>query len=487
MPSVCLKDRFLTVSEIEKATGGRIMHFGNALDEERILEVAIDSRDAGVGALFCAIPGEKTDGYKYIPSAVKNGCKVVLCQREPSFEEDLSFTAVVVEDTVKAMGRLARYYRSGFAMKVIGVTGSVGKTTTKEMIAAVCREKFVTHKTEGNYNSVIGLPLTLFSMSQDTQVAVLEMGMSNFGEIEQMSLTARPDFAVITTIGTAHMEYLGSREGICRAKMEITAGMTPGESKLLLLGSEPLLCAQQSHPLQPLFFTVEPMAGDIEPFIHAENIQPKGEGLQFDAVFADGRMKDIELPMKGKHNVGDALSAIAIGRMLGVEEDKIRHALRNYVPVGMRQRIGKLGNMDLIEDCYNANPESMRAGLELLKEMAADKKRPAVALLGDMLELGENSPEYHRQVGRAAVACGVSALFCFGPLSKRIREGALAAGMAPEAIRVWDDPTHPEAMASLMREWLTKDAVLLVKASRGIAAEKVIEELRKYLTEEETH
>ncbi|MCQ2423415.1 MAG: UDP-N-acetylmuramoyl-tripeptide--D-alanyl-D-alanine ligase [Clostridia bacterium] len=466
--SAALKIREITPAEIARATGGRLVTFGNGA--AAVSSVVIDSREAAPGALFCAIRGERTDGHAYIAAAVASGCTAVLCEREP---EGITgdFAAVVVDDTVRAMNDLAAWYKSLLPLRTVAVTGSVGKTTTKELIASVVSTRFRTLKTEGNLNSTIGLPLTLFSLRPDDEAAVLEMGMNHPGEISRMSKTARPDIAVITNVGTAHLEYLGSREGILRAKMEITDGMTPGEGMLILSGDNDMLRTVASSPMQPVYFSA---SGDADCAFYATDVTENAGGVSFTFRAADGTVwEDVRLPLIGLHNVGNALAAIAVGRKLGLTEDEIRRGLLAYRAVGMRQNIVDVGGVRLIEDCYNANPESMRAALGVLRSVAKENGGGAVALLGDMLELGTDGPRLHREIGAYAATLGLKYLFCYGPLAAYIREGAVCAGMSPDKT-VWEpDTDHPERLADEIVRRIGRGDTVLVKASRGIAAENV--------------
>ena len=465
--SIALKIRGLDAEEIGRATGGNVVTCGCPKDL-LASSVATDSREVTPGSLFCAIPGERVDGHDYISAAVSAGATAVLCERIPEEAKRLSFTAVVVPDTVRAMNLLSGYYRDLLSIKVIGITGSVGKTTTKEMIAAVCGARFRTHKTVGNLNSTVGMPLSLFSLEPDTEVAVLEMGMNHFGEIETMSLGARPDIAVITNIGTAHLEYLGSREGIRDAKMEITAGMDPSRSVLLLNGDEPLLLELRNSVYHPLYFS----AGSCGDW-HAANVREDSEGLLLDCVARSNVWHDIRVPARGLHQVNNALAAIAVGQMLGMNPEEIREGLLKYQSAPMRQSLRNAGPMTVFEDCYNANPESTRAAIDVLMTVSAEKKGRACALLGDMLELGESSEDLHRRIGRYAAAKGIRRLICFGPLAGAIACGATEGGMDPASVVSVADLSAPEAAAEQILAWAEPGDVWLFKASRGVAAERV--------------
>lgn len=480
--SVELKLKTLTPAEIARVTGGTLERYGDINAEEEVRAVTHSSKETGRGVLFCAIRGQRADGNDYIKEAVVAGSTCFLCNRVPEEARELSselpFCAVIVSDTVQAMGTLAAYYRGFSKARFVAVTGSVGKTTTKEFIYAVSSAVYKTHKTRGNLNSEIGLPLTLFDLSPDDEVSVLEMGMSALGEIEHMTRIVRPDIAVVTNIGTSHLASLGTRENICRAKMEIRLGL--GEDGILLLNADEPLLFEQYEKLdkQPKLMSVYNRFGDFR----AVNIRQKTDGLVYDLIYSNKAVTNVEVPALGKHNVYNSLAAYAVGVFLGMTDEQIRRGLRSFVGADMRLNVYEVGGITVIDDCYNASPESMRAAIDVLVSMAAKKNTHSAALLGDMLELGEYSRLMHDQLGQYAAQMQVQKLFCYGQMADIIAEAAIKKGIRAENVFVCVDTRDAQGMADMIMQTLSPGDVLLVKASRGIRAERIIECMKKRKT-----
>ncbi|MBE6726134.1 MAG: UDP-N-acetylmuramoyl-tripeptide--D-alanyl-D-alanine ligase [Ruminococcaceae bacterium] len=475
--SVDLKLRTYTAEQIAQAAGGQLALFGGADGSEIVTAVAIDSREAGKGVLFAAIKGERNDGNDFIPQAVEAGSSCFLCQFVPDAAKSSGkpFAAVIVDDTVAALGKLASEYRNHTKAKFVAVTGSVGKTTTKEFIYAVTSAAFRAYKTQGNYNSVIGLPLTVFGIGPEDEVAVVEMGMSALGEIETMSRIARPDIALVTNIGTSHLASLGTRENICRAKMEIRLGM-PEDGILLLNADEPLLAAEAERlPKKPRLLSVYNHTGDFR----AVNIRQKPDGIVYDLIYSNKAVTNVEVPALGRHNVYNSLAAYAVGVLLGMTDDMIRRGLKTFVGADMRQNIYDVGGITVIDDCYNASPESMRAAVDVLVAMAGERNARPAALLGDMLELGEYSRLMHDQIGQYVAQMGVQKLFCFGMTADIVAEAAIKKGIRAENVFVCLDTRDAQGMADMILGALEPGDILLVKASRAVAAERVIECMKK--------
>ncbi len=460
----------LTAEEIANVTGGRLECYGDG-GTKNVSSVVYDSRDAERDSLFCAIKGERTDGHIYISDVVAKGASVILCERVPDDAKEAGdFCAVVVEDPVKALGVLSGYYRTFSKAIVVGVTGSVGKTTTKDFVASVLSEAFDTMKTEGNHNNEIGLPMTLFSIKPDCQAAVLEMGMSALGEISFMTNLALPHIAIITNIGTSHMANLGSRENICRAKLEIAEGIDE-DGILLLNGDEPLLADKYDEVYaQTVYLGLFSKTADYK----ALNIRQGTDKMIFDILGKNKVYVNIEIPTLGKHNVYNALCAFVVGLKLGMAENDIRRGLMSFVSTDMRQKIYGVGDVTVIEDCYNASPESMRAAIEVLCSKAQKDGLVPCALLGDMLELGDESRLLHDQLGQYAAQMKVQKLFCYGSMAEAVAEAAIKKGIRAENVYVCSDITKPRLMAGMIKKALSADDILLVKASRGIEAEKVL-------------
>ncbi len=464
----------LTMAELAEICGGMLCCVGGEVNRNLpFRSVCTDSREATEGTLFVALGGERVDGHDYIAAAVSLGNDCVLCERIPE-AIDRKYVAVVVDDSLRAVGELAKAYDRRINHRKVAITGSVGKTTTKEFVASVLSEGFRVHKTEGNYNSNIGMPLSMLSMQNDTEVSVLEMGMSNRGEIEYLSRIAEPDIAIVTNIGSSHMEHLGSRENICHAKMEIVKGLRAGGT-LLLNGDDPMLRAYLTPGVTPVFVGID-TACDFR----ALNIRIGFGNTVFDVAYNGRVVRNISIPVVGKHNVYAALYAFAVGVRLGLDEEIIINGLTKYRPVGMRQRIYDVGGITVIEDCYNASPESMRAAINVLQSQSGQKRAGRMAaVLGDMYELGTNSDAFHEEVGLYFAKQGGSMLYTFGQNAEHIAIGATLGGIATECIFRNGDIRSPNITGEMLLHSLRVGDTLLVKASRGAAAERII----KYLKE----
>lgn len=452
--------------------------FGGVLRDGRGAEIPIggictDSREADRDTVFCALRGAQTDGHEYIETALAAGCRCVLCEQSNEALEASGASAIVVKDTELALAKFANAYRQELSCKSVAVTGSVGKTTAKDMIASVLETSFSTYKTEGNHNSVIGMPLSLSEIPTDAQWSVLEMGMSGFGEIERLSIVAEPDVAVITNIGTAHMEMLGSRENICRAKLEILCGLRDGGT-LILNGDEPLLRNISGKSYKTLYVSLERENSDF----FANNIRVENGYTLFDITWKHGKACDFRINVMGRHNVYAALFAFAVGVLSGMDTDGIRLGLSRFSSTGLRQHIESLGAWTVIADCYNASPESMIASLEVLRELSCKTDGRSVAVLGDMLELGTQSCAMHQRVGAKVASLGIDLLVTLGARGRQIAVGAQRMGM--KAVYSLDAPNgdNRRQIARRLRELLGEGDVVLFKASRGIGAEQIINELK---------
>ena len=436
--------------------------------------ICTDSREADERTAFCALRGERVDGHDYIPNALANGCRCVICERSSEEIENAGAAAVVVGDSELALAYFANAYRKTLSCSCVAVTGSVGKTTTKDLIASVLAVRHKTFRTEGNHNSTVGMPLSVPQIPADTAWAVLEMGMSGFGEIERLATVAEPDIAVITNIGTAHMEMLGSRENICRAKLEVLCGLRTG-GILLLNGDEPLLENIGGKSYRTVYVSTK---RENAPFF-AKNIRVEKDCTRFDLVWAGGEEKDLSICVMGKHNVYAAMFAFAVGVMSGMKLEEIRRGLLAYKPTGLRQTVTSLDGWILMEDCYNASPESMIAALDALKDYASGLGRRCVAVLGDMLELGKDSAALHRKVGAYAANCGVDCLMAIGEHGSQIALGARQEGMPLEGLQKEPDLSSPQKIAHRLLGMLQEGDVILFKASRAVGAERIIEALRE--------
>jgi UDP-N-acetylmuramoyl-tripeptide--D-alanyl-D-alanine ligase len=419
-----------------------------------------DSRKIEPGQLFIALQGER-DGHDFIPMALEKGAAAVLCSRKVG-----DYPSIIVEDTRKALGDIARGERQRIGMKVVGVTGSVGKSTTKEMIATVIAKRYRVNKTPANHNNDIGMPMAILGMSEDTQVAVLEMGMNHFREIAYLASIAQPDVAVITNIGTMHIEHLGSQQGILQAKLEILEGMKEG-GKVILNGDDPLLWnIHRRDDLRVTYFGVQNPECDY----HGMDIQEAPGQLQFNAK-CDHLVFPVELSLEGVHYVSDALAAIGVGVELGMNPSKIQEALSQFQNMAGRQEIFEAKGCTIIKDCYNAGPESMAAALNVL----GNKPGRHVAVLGDMLELGVCTQAEHYRVGRIA-AEKAEIILAYGPNSSRIINGAITGGVPDSKAKAFE---NRDEIVAAMKRMVKPGDVILVKGSRGMRMELILEQFLK--------
>lgn len=442
---------------------------GTATAQETPLAYGIstDSRTAKAGEAFFALRGENFDGHRFIPAAEKAGCVFAVVEYIP---ENCTIPCILVKNTTEALGKFARSYKELFRPITLAVTGSVGKTTTKQFIFSVLETKYTTNVTKGNFNNEIGLPLTVLNLNADHNALLLEMGMNHKGEISYLSHIAEPDIAVITNIGSSHLENLGSREGIRDAKMEIIDGMKKG-GILILNANEPLLDGVDAKGLTTIYIGIE----NKNAAYSAENIRIFDNHMLFDIRMRNtDLMKDVRVNVVGKHHVHNALTATVCGMLLGISEENIRQGLLNFVGADMRQSITEKNGITVIEDCYNASPESMRAGLDVLCHTAKVKGKRPVAVLGDMKELGNISPEAHFGVGAYAAACGIAQLITFGSAAVGIAQGAIKGGMPEENVLIIEDSDDAENAAALLKTVLHENDVALFKASRAVALERLI-------------
>ncbi|MBE6585428.1 MAG: UDP-N-acetylmuramoyl-tripeptide--D-alanyl-D-alanine ligase [Ruminococcaceae bacterium] len=469
-----IQDRPLTLTEIAHMAGGTLF-MSESRESTLIRYICTDSREADAETLFCAIIGERVDGHNYISAAMGKGCFAVLCQKIPA--EDIC--AVVVEDTVSAFGRLAEFCRQNHLkdLFITAVTGSVGKTTTKECIAAVLGNQENLFKKEGNYNSTIGLPLSMLEISRDHTAAVLEMGMSGFGEIQSMSNAAHPNVACIINIGTSHMEHLGSREGIAKAKLEIIEGMKSG-SILLINGDEPLLdqafALCQEKGITCLSVSITQPSADF----YATNISATGRGMTFDLHTPMGIMEDLTILAVGEHMVWAAAFAASVGGLRGMNKASICQGLLGYRPAGMRQNMTTQNGITFIEDCYNAAPESMTAALSVLKLTA---KGRMIAVLGDMKELGDDTVNLHRAVGQKVAELASDGreicLVTVGDLGAKIAASA-ASSLPADCIFVSRNTAPYEDVVRHLKDLIREGDTVLFKASRAMTLEVIFNALK---------
>ena len=421
-----------------------------------------DTRKLEKGQLFIALQGAR-DGHDFIPAALEKGAAAVLCTH---CEGD--YPAIVVEDTRLALGDIARGERERIGMKVVGITGSVGKSTTKEMTAAVLQSCYRVGKTPVNHNNDIGMPMAILAMQEDTEVAVVEMGMNHFREIAYLASIAKPDVAVIVNIGTMHIEHLGSMEGILQAKLEIVEGM-PENGKIFLNGDDSLLWNQRlTSGKNVSFFGVRNGESDVL----GKDVTEAPGMLRFWVRSGDAAFP-VDLALEGQHYVHDALAAVGVALELGVPTEKIRESLAQFQNMAGRQEIFEKNGYTIIQDCYNAGPESMAAALTVL----GNRSGRHVAVLGDMLELGVCTAAEHYKVGRIA-AERADVLLAYGENSVRVLNGALTGGMSQSAARAFTDR---DRLVKVLKQLAKPGDVILFKGSRGMRMELVME---KFLEEQ---
>ena len=453
----------MTVQELLEATGGRLLA---GSPEQTFTAVETDSRAIHAGALFVALRGEKTDGHKYVAGALAAGAEGCLVVDPVNTVAEGKF-CVQVPDTLLAIGEVARAYKAKFDIPVVGITGSVGKTTTKDMVAAVLGKKYKVLKTEGNFNNELGLPLTLFRLPREHQICVLEMGMNHFGEIDYLTKIVRPDVAVITNIGDAHIENLGSRANILKAKSEIFNYMEPG-SLAVLNGDDPLLRGLEGQIAPNIVFCGE----DHQPPYEAKIIKQLGSKGMSCTVKTPAAEFTVTVPALGNHMIYPVLMACAIGEKFGMTGEEMKAGVEAFVPTKMRMNVIRQGDVTILDDAYNANPQSMRAALEVLSQTDGTYR---AAVLGDMFELGVLGPDLHRCVGEFAGAVGnIDALLAVGDLAWNLYDGANQSDL-PNVFYAKDKAS---AMA-MLPELVRPGAVILVKASRGMHFEEIVRELQR--------
>lgn len=451
-----------------------VLSLETALSDD-ITSIVTDSREAESGSLFIALGGERFDGHDYISQALSRGAVAVIGERVPDgLEADEAKRVMVTPSSIEALGRVAAAYKARIKPKTVAVTGSVGKTTTKEFVFSVANSKFIAHKTAGNFNNEIGMPLSVLDMPETTQVCVLEMGMSGLGEISHMTAIAKPDIAIITNIGNSHIECLGSRENICKAKLEIVEGV-PSDGWVILNADEPMLFAQKGKLSQNMLFVSlqNPLAD-----YRALNIREYEDSTEFDLVAGNRVVTNVKIPTIGTHNVYDATYAFAVGVLLGMSDDEIKRGLMAFHNTGMRQNIYEYGGITIIEDCYNAGPESMRAAVEVLSRLADKNGCRAVAVLGDMRELGDYSKQLHMEIGTLVASRHISNLVTFGREAENIALGAINHALNPENISINTNIENVDDTAKTLYDMLRVGDAVLFKASRAVKLERVIERLK---------
>jgi UDP-N-acetylmuramoyl-tripeptide--D-alanyl-D-alanine ligase len=453
-----------TVKEIATAVGGTVLGTDNA----EVCGVSTDSRTVTHAELFIPLRGDRFDGHDFIAGALERGVKVFMAERSWGGLSSLSadVTCIIVDDTLRALGDLAAFHRNRFTVPIVAVTGSNGKTTTKEMLAAILDQTGRGLKTAGNLNNLIGLPLMLLQLGEEHRWVVLEMGMSEPGEVDRLAEIARPQVGIVTNVAPAHLESMGTVEAVAKAKGELLQRLQPGCSAII--NGDDNLVAGLPIPDGVLRITF----GFGAVTVRAEDCETLGRaGQSFVIAFPDQRIP-VSLKVFGRHNIANALAAATAAQVLGVAAEVISRGLASFVPVAKRFAPEDVGGIQLVDDSYNANPASVRAALETLAGFKEEGR--GIAVLGDMLELGEGSRKAHEEIGRLAATC-VERLYVFGAMATAVAEGAAAAGLSNAAIIVADD--HGQILDDILAFMVSGDCVL-VKGSRGMRMETVAEGIR---------
>lgn len=474
----------ITIKEILKSTDGRLISGNTSLS---ITGVSIDSRTIKKGEIFLSIKGDNFDGHNFIGEAVKKGAAGLVVQEgHPVITSLLSeirgensmlspHSIIVVKDTLSALQEMARFYRNTFRIPLVGVTGSNGKTTTKEMIWYILGRKVSVLKNEGNLNNHIGVPLTLFGLNPSHNIAVIEMGISDRGELTRLCEIAAPTMAVITNIGPTHLERLGRIENVAEAKGEIL-GFIKSDGVCVLNRDDTFFDVFKAKaPGRVVSFGMSPLA-DV--YTEAADIAVDGrfmDSMRFRLVSPPGEV-DINMHVIGLHNLYNALCAAATAYALGAQMEDIKYGLEKFTPVKMRSVIENVGGVYIINDTYNANPASMVAAIDTLKSLKEGKRKFVV--LGDMLELGNNAATAHRDLGIYIAGAGIDGLISVGEFADYVADGAINAGMAEDRVATYKDYSQT---VEKIKQWLNRGDILLVKGSRGMKMERIVEGLKESL------
>lgn len=447
-----------TVDEVGQATGGKLQY---PVGNERVFtQVDTDTRAIRQDSLFVALKGEKFDGHDFVGKAREQGAAGAIVQEMREEYKHDGFAVIVVEDTLKAYQGLARFHRRRFSIPVVAVTGSVGKTTTRNMIATVLAQKFNVLQTEKNFNNEIGLPRTLLQLTAEHGACVVEMGMRGLGQIAELAAIAEPTIGVVTNVGKSHIELLGSQENIAKAKSELVLALSP-EGAAILNQDDPYtaamadLCKGKVISYGLLNHAV----------VHGSRVSVDEKGIHFTCRCFD-EMFDVNVPVMGEHNVYNALAAIAVGRILGLSDRRLQKGLAEYHGMAMRQELVYIEPYTFVNDAYNANPASM---LEAIRTLAVMTKGRKIAVLGDMLELGDWARQEHEKIGSEAAALGIDVVIALGGLASYIAQAAQQHGLA-QVYTVRDHAAAAECLKGLLQPGDT----ILLKGSRSMAMEKIL-------------
>jgi len=453
-----------TIEEMVAATGGTHVSPGKV---DGVTNVSIDSREISEGECFVALRGAHFDGRDFVNEAVSKKAALIVTSEEISVPEGTG--VISVKDPVQALGDIAAAWRQRFNVPVVAITGSNGKSTTKQMTAATLKPLGNVLKTEGNYNNLIGLPLTVLRWTPIHNVAVLEMGMNAPGEITRLAQIAKPDVGVITNVSSAHLEFLHSIENVAKAKGELFDNMGDDATMIINLEDPWVMKLAKKHKKRSYTFGMQNDA-DIR-FGRMESRELESIDM---TIYIEGKEYAIHLAVPGTHNVMNAMAALAVSRVLGVDPEAAIEGLEQFEPMAMRmERVQLSSGVQLINDCYNANPLSVKEALRTVS--GAKRAGRFVAILGDMLELGENAPECHRDIGAAAAEHKVDRLFIFGPHAPYVAEGAKGKGLSDDCLSEY---SNMELLKKDVLDYVETGDIILVKGSRGMQMERVIEHLK---------
>lgn len=453
----------MTLEKLAVVTGGRLINPEHRNSRMEATGVYLDSRQVQAGDIFIATKGERVDGHSFIPSVAEKGALGVICEKE---QPELTLPYIIVEDSFAALREIGEFYRMQLDVKVVGITGSVGKTSTKEFIAGVLAQKYNVLKTQGNFNNEIGVPLTILRIRKEHEVAVLEMGINHFGEMSRLTKMAKPDVCVMTNIGQCHLEFLGSREGILKAKSEIFECSSP-EGLVVVNGDDDMLqTISQVWGKAPVRFGLSAAHG-----VYASEIIKRGLfGSEFKLHMGE-KCFEAKVHLPGEHQIYNALAAGAVADYLGLSEEEIIRGIASVEPTAGRSNLIQTADYVLIDDCYNANPVSMKAAIDLLS--TADTRK--VAVLGDMFELGAQEKEMHGGIGAYVAEKGIDVLLCAGELSAEMAREAVEKS-AVTKVRHY---ASRELLETDLKHQLERGDTILIKASHGMGYQSIVELLRK--------
>lgn len=460
-----IKMKNLTLRNLADACGGRLYNAYDSICDFEVEEIVTDSRKVTKNSLFIAIRGERVDGHDFINGCYEAGAVCVISEQELNTEKPY----IQVERSLQAVKDIAEFYLKGLNCKVVGITGSVGKTSTKEMIASVLSEKYQVLKTEGNFNNELGLPLTVFRIREEHEIAVLEMGISDFGEMSRLAKIARPDISVITNIGLCHLENLKTRDGILQAKTEMFEFLKDGAAIILNGDDDKLSAIGDSNGIKPVFYGIEHTE---QSDVYADSITPLGiRGIRCRIHDREQMDMDVMIQIPGRHMVYNALAAVCVGKQMGLTQEEIRRGIEKILPVSGRNNIISVDGITLIDDCYNANPVSMKASIDVLSYAETRK----VAILGDMFELGREEADFHSEIGDYIGDKGIDVVVLAGT---RMKHAYLKLHEANENYTLY----YFEQTDDLIRELehiIRKEDTVLVKASHGMNFIKIIDYFTK--------